>query len=225
MGQESSRAPKKVAQGVQKVPKGSQKVAKSHEKDNQKASTRHPNAISKCIGNSIANSISNAIANAIPTAIGNRSPRHGGGKAEGNWMSFSWLFATFWKPFGTFWTPWATFFGPRDDSWPISGPGCKKLRKSYKLVELWWLPGSPFWDRFGKVADFLGACFLLFFWVAILLTNCSSGVHLGSNLRCFLVYLGPLEIGLKLWRGYDFHTLEMLFAGMVSKLDRVEVYL
>ena len=86
MGQESSRGPKKVARGVQKVPKGFQKVAKSHEKDIQKASTRHPNAISKCIGNSISNSISNAIANAIATAIGNRSPRHGGGKAEGKWI-------------------------------------------------------------------------------------------------------------------------------------------
>ena len=86
MGQESSRGPKKVARGVQKVPKGFQKVAKSHEKDIQKASTRHPNAISKCIGNSIGNSISNAIANAIATAKGNRSPRHGGGKAEGNWI-------------------------------------------------------------------------------------------------------------------------------------------
>ena len=86
MGRESSRAPKKVARSVQKVPKGSQKVAKSHGKDIQKASTRHPNAISRCIGNSVATSISNAIANAIPTAVGNRSPRHGGGKAEGNWI-------------------------------------------------------------------------------------------------------------------------------------------
>ena len=88
MGQESSRGPKKVAQGVQKVPKGIQKVATRHEKDSQKASTRPPNAISKCIGNSIGNPISNAIANAIATAIGNHSPRHGGGKAEGNWIIF-----------------------------------------------------------------------------------------------------------------------------------------
>jgi hypothetical protein len=74
MGQESSPGLKMLAQGVQKVPKGFQKVAKSHEKDIQKASTRHPNAISKCIGNSIGNSISNAIANAIATATGYRSP-------------------------------------------------------------------------------------------------------------------------------------------------------
>ena len=60
--------------------------------------------------------------------------------------------------------------------------------------------------------------------MAILLTNCSSGVHLGSNLRCFLVYLGPSEIGLKHERGYDFHTLELLFAGMISRLDRVDVF-
>ena len=87
MGQESSRGPKKVAQGVQKVPKGFQNVTKSHEKDIRKASTRLPNAISKCLGNSIGNSISNAIANAIATAKGNRSPRHGGGEAEGNWIN------------------------------------------------------------------------------------------------------------------------------------------
>ena len=63
---------------------------------------------------------------------------------EAFWISFSYLFATFRKPFGTFWTPWATLFGPLMDSWPISAPGCQKVRKSYKLVELWWLPGSPF---------------------------------------------------------------------------------
>ena len=74
MGQESSRGPKKVAQGVQKVPKGFQKVAKSHEKDIHKASTTHPNAMRKCIGNSVGHSLSNAIANAIANAIGNRRP-------------------------------------------------------------------------------------------------------------------------------------------------------
>ena len=86
MGQESSRGPKRLAQGVQKVPKGFQKVATSHEKDIQKPSTRHANAISKCIGNSLGNSISNAVANAITTATGYRRPRHGGGKAEGKWI-------------------------------------------------------------------------------------------------------------------------------------------
>ena len=74
MGQESSRGPKRVARGVQKLPKGFQKVAKRHDENIQKATTRHPNAISKCIGNSIGNSISNAIANAIATATGYRSP-------------------------------------------------------------------------------------------------------------------------------------------------------
>ena len=86
MCQESSRGPKNVARGVQNVLKGFQKVAKSHEKDIQKASARHANAISKCIGNSIGNSISNAVANAITTATGYRRPRHGGGKAEGKWI-------------------------------------------------------------------------------------------------------------------------------------------
>ena len=74
MGQESSRGPKRVAQGVNKVPKGFQKVAKSREKDIHKASTRHPNAIRKCIGNSVGHPLSNAIANAIANAIGNRRP-------------------------------------------------------------------------------------------------------------------------------------------------------
>ena len=69
MGQESSQGPKRLAQGVQKVPKGFQKATKRQEKDIQKASARHPNAMSKCIGNSIGNSISNAIANAIATDI------------------------------------------------------------------------------------------------------------------------------------------------------------
>ena len=74
--QASSWGPKKLAKGVQKVPKGVQKLAKRQEKDTQKASTRHPNAISKCIGNSIDNSRSNAIANAIANAIDNRRPLH-----------------------------------------------------------------------------------------------------------------------------------------------------
>ena len=47
----------------------------------------------------------------------------------------------------------------------------------------------------------------------------------GVQFVMFFGYLGPLEIGLKRGRGYDFHTLEVLFAGMVSKLDRVDVFL
>ena len=74
MGQDSSRGLKRLTQGVQKVPKGFQKVAKSHEKGIHKASTRHPNAIRKCIGNSARNSLSNASANAIANATGNRRP-------------------------------------------------------------------------------------------------------------------------------------------------------
>ena len=74
--QESSRGLKRLAKGVQKMPKGFQKVSKRHEKDIQKASTRHPNAISKSTGNSIANSIGNTIGNAIANAIGNRRSQH-----------------------------------------------------------------------------------------------------------------------------------------------------
>ena len=137
------------------------------------------------------------------------------------WMAFASLFPTFWNPFGTFWTPWASLFGPRDDSWPISGPGCKQLRKSYNLVELWLPAGFPNWDNFGNFDDFRAACFSLFFWVPIFLTIGSSGVDLGFNLWCFLGYLGPLDIGLKRWRGYDFHTLEVIFAGTISRFDLV----
>ena len=110
-------------------------------------------------------------------------------------------------------------------SWPISRPGRKKLRKGYTLVELWWLAGSPIWDYFAAFDDFLAACFLLFFWVPIFLTICSSGVHVGFNLWCFLGYLGPLEIGLKRWRGYDFHTLEVPVAGTICRLDLEGVFL
>ena len=113
------------------------------------------------------------------------------------WKPFGCLFHDFLIPCGTFWTPRANFFGPRDDSGHIASPGRKKLRKNCKLAELWPPLGSLICDHFGKVDDFSAACFLLFFWVPSVLTNCRSGVHLGSNLRCFSVYLGPLEIGLK----------------------------
>ena len=111
MGVPGSKRPPK---GVQTRPKGIQKVAKRHEKDIQKASTRHPNAISNSISNSIGNSIGNAIGNGIGNAIGNaignncvslnypttqnyhrtiRRPqntlisfRHDGGNAKGNWI-------------------------------------------------------------------------------------------------------------------------------------------
>jgi len=135
-------------------------------------------------------------------------------------MSFWYLLEAFWHLLDAS----GDFFGPRHDSWLLSGPGRNKLRKSYNLVEICLPPGSQIWDNFGNFDDLLAACFLLFFWVPIFLTICSSGIHLGSNWRCFLGYLGPLEIGLKRWRGYDFHTLEVLFAGMVSRLDRVEVF-
>ena len=36
---------------------------------------------------------------------------------------------------------------------------------------------------------------------------------------------GTLGNRLKTLKRYDFHTLEVLFAGMVSRLDRVDVFL
>ena len=150
----------------------------------------------------MANAIANATANAMANAVTDHGTVAGRPKATGYISRLSSRkkllhCAAFWKPCGTFWTPRANFLGPRDDTGHISGPGRKKLRKSCKLAELWPPLGSPICDHFGKVDDFLAACFLLFFWVPSLLTNCRSGVHLGSNLRCFSVYLGPLEIGLK----------------------------
>ena len=150
-----------------------------------------------CLGLRLPIAVAIALAIALLIELPIEFPMHlliaFGCLVEAFWMSFSWLFATFWKPFGTFWTPRATFFGPRDDSWAISGPGCKKLRKNYNLVELWWPPGSPIWDHFGKVDDFLAACFLLFFWVPILLTICSSGDHLGFNFWFFWNIWDPWE--------------------------------
>ena len=40
----------------------------------------------------------------------------------------------------------------------------------------------------------------------------------------FLGYLGSLTMELQRKREYDFHTLEILFAGMISRLDLVHDY-
>jgi len=140
-------------------------------------------------------------------------------------MSFAWLFATFWQPFGTFWTPWATFFGPRDDSWPISGPGSKKVRKWSQVGWTLVAPGvanlRPFWLSWWFFSGLFFVVFLGTHFAHKLQFRCPFGVQFVMVFG----YLGPLEIGLKRWRGYDFRTLEMLFAGMVSKLDRVDVFL
>ena len=196
MGQESSRVLKRLAQGVQKVPKGVQKVPKSHEKDIQKASTRQANANMQlpsafpppCLGLRLPFAVAIALAIALLIELPIEFPMHlliaFGCLVEAFWMSFSCLFDTFWKPFGTFWTPWASLFRPRDDSWPIWGAGCKKLRKSYNLVELWLAPGSPNWDNFGNFDDFVAVCFVVVFWVRNFLTICSFGIHLESNLWC-----------------------------------------
>ena len=104
MGPESSRGPKKVAQGVQKVPKGFQKVAKSHEKAIHKAPTRRPNAMRKQQSNQATkqrrNKATKQQSNQATKQSSNKAtkqqshqgtqasryPRHGGGKAEGNWI-------------------------------------------------------------------------------------------------------------------------------------------
>ena len=104
MGPESSRGPKKVAQGVQKVPKGFQKVAKSHEKAIHKAPTRRPNAMRKQQSNQATkqrrNKATKQQSNKATKQPSNKAtkqqshqgtqasryPRHGGGKAEGNWI-------------------------------------------------------------------------------------------------------------------------------------------
>ena len=106
MGPESSRGPKKVAQGVQKVPKGFQKVAKSHEKAIHKAPTRRPNAMRKQQSNQATkqrrNKATKQQSNQATKQPSNKAtkqqshkatqasryPRHGGGKAEGNWILY-----------------------------------------------------------------------------------------------------------------------------------------
>ena len=79
------------------------------------------------------------------------------------WKPFGCLLHDFLVPFNTFCPPRPNFSGPRDDTGHISGPGRKKLRKSCKVAELWPPLGSPICDHFGKVDDFLAACFLLIF--------------------------------------------------------------
>ena len=66
--------------------------------------------------------------------------------------------------------------------------------------------------------------FLLFFWVLNFLTFFNFRVNLGPKLEAFLGYLGTLKMTLKRRRAYDFHTLEVLFAGMISRLDLVSDY-
>ena len=138
------------------------------------------------------------------------------------------FFHDFLLPFGSLLAPFGRLGRPFLDSGTTPGPfrarGAKRFENGHNLVELWWSPVSPIWDNFGKVDDLLAASFLVFFWTPILPTICCSGFRLGSNLWCFLGYLGPLEIGLERWRGYDFHTLGFLFGGTNSKLDREVVF-
>ena len=47
----------------------------------------------------------------------------------------------------------------------------------------------------------------------------------GAQFGMFFGVPGNLGNRLKTLKGYDFHTLEILFAGMISSLDRVSVFL
>ena len=138
------------------------------------------------------------------------------------WMSFSWfverLLDAFWTPFGSIldivWVP----FGSRDvpgvhfGEFVIFCDFLERLRRER---------GTPFWHHFSFFDDILAIDFLSFVWLHNFLTFCSFGVHLGSNLGAFLGYLGTLKTSLKRWREYAFHTLEVLVAGMISRLDWV----
>ena len=161
-----------------------------------------------CLGLRLPIAVAIALAIALLIELPIEFPMHlliaFGCLVEAFWMSFSWLFATFWKPFGTFWTPRATFFGPRDDSWPISGPGCKKLRKSYNLVELWWLPGCPIWDYFAAFDDFLAACFLFCFLGAYFSHNLQFRGPFGIQLAMLFGVPGTLGNRLKTLKGIRF---------------------
>ena len=63
------------------------------------------------------------------------------------WKPFGCLFQVFLLPFGSILAPfgrlWRAFLDPGTNPGPISGPGCKKLRNNYNLVEIWLPPGSP----------------------------------------------------------------------------------
>ena len=116
-------------------------------------------------------------------------------------MLFGRLLEAFWMPFGS-----------RDVFRTLISFRTRKLPKSNFL-------GAPFWHNFDTFASMEAVSFLFFFWVRRFLTFCRFRVNLGSNFGGFLGYLGTLEIGLKRWREYDFHTLEALFAGMIFRLD------
>ena len=47
----------------------------------------------------------------------------------------------------------------------------------------------------------------------------SFGHHLGDHFACFLEGSGTLKIEPERSREYDFHTLEPLFAGLISRLE------
>ena len=101
---------------------------------------------------------------------------------EALWMSFSCLFVTFSNVLAPFGRLWRAFLDPGTTPGPISGSGCKNLRKNYNLVEIVLPPGFPILDNFCNFDDLLAASFLLLFLIPIFLTICSSGVHLGFNL-------------------------------------------
>ena len=109
------------------------------------------------------------------------------------------FFHDFLLPFGSLLAPFGRLgrlsLDPGTTPGPFRAQDAKSSEKGHNLAALWPPLGSPIWDFFDKVDDFLAACFLLFFWTPILLTSWCSGIHFDSNLWCFLGYLGPLEIG------------------------------
>ena len=111
------------------------------------------------------------------------------------------LFHHFLLPFGSLLAPFGRLWRPFLDPGTTPGPFRAQDANSCEKITIWSQFGCPrgpqFETFFGNFGDFLAIYFSLYFVVPIFLTNCSSRVHLGFTLRCFLGYLGPLEIGLK----------------------------
>ena len=131
-------------------------------------------------------------------------------------------FGCIWDPFGCLLDAFSLHFGARDTIGVHFG-------EFVNFSDFWSVTGVKNSPQFDTILILLTTCcrlyFLSFFWLPCFLTFCGFGIHLGDHLVCFLEGPVTFKIELKRWREYDFHTLEFLFAGMISRLDLVVGFL
>ena len=130
-------------------------------------------------------------------------------------MPFGSLLEAFWTPFGrlldAFWIP-----GRLSNFNQFQGP--KNTRKIF------------FWEpHFDTILALLPSCwrsvFCCFFGCAIFSHVAVPGAIWGPIWDAFWSTWELSKLALNVEWKYDFHTLEILFAGMISSLDRVSVFL